>query len=61
MLFGFKSSYFDFESLRDFYQPHYELWTLVSEVLLKKRKWLESPLHYLDVDEVDSFIRQALK
>jgi len=61
MLFGFKSSYSAFDKARDFYQPHYDMWTLVSEVLLKKRKWLESALHYVDPEEVEGFIRQALK
>jgi hypothetical protein len=42
MLFGFKSNFDHFQKIKDFYQPYYELWTMVSEVMVKKRKWLEA-------------------
>lgn len=42
MLFGFKSNFDHFQVIKDFYQPYYEMWTMVSEVMVKKRKWLEA-------------------
>ena len=57
MLFGFKSTFDTFHRVKKYYLPFYELWTNVSEIMVKKRQWLESSLSNIDPDEVDSMIK----
>ena len=42
MLFGFKSPFDTFHKTKKYFTPFYDLWTNVSEIMLKKRQWLES-------------------
>ena len=61
MLFGFKSTFETFHRVKKFFTPFYELWTNVSEIMVKKRQWLESPLANIDPDEVDAMIKTSIK
>ena len=61
MLFGFKSNFDTFHRVKKFYAPFYELWTNVSEIVVRKRQWLESALANIDPDEVDAMIKQSIK
>lgn len=61
MLFGFKSNFDAFHRVKKFYAPFYELWTNVSEIVVRKRQWLESALASIDPDEVDAMIKQSIK
>ena len=61
MLFGFKSPFEGYHRIRKFFTPFYELWTQVSEIMVKKRQWLESQLAAIDPDEVDSMIKSSIK
>ncbi len=61
MLFGFKSNFDHFQKIKDFYQPYYELWTMVSEVMVKKRKWLEAQITQIDATEVETMLKSCLK
>ena len=61
MLFGFKSGYETFHRVKKFFTPFYELWTNVSEIMVKKRQWMESALSNIDPDEVDGMIKSSIK
>lgn len=40
MLFGFKSGYETFHRVKKFFTPFYELWTIVSEIMVKRdNRW----------------------
>ena len=60
-LFQFKSPFESFHRVKKYFSPFYELWTNVSDIMVKKRQWLESQLASIDPDEVDAMIKQSIK
>lgn len=61
MLFGFKTTFEVFLRVKKFFEPYYELWTSISELMVNKRRWLESPLSHIDPEEVGTIINHCLK
>lgn len=52
LLHGFKSDFSALQVVVRFFDPYYEMWTRINDIMTKKDKWAQSKLHEIDSDEV---------
>jgi septation ring formation regulator EzrA len=60
LLYGFKSPSYSFTLAKDFFEPYFQLWSTGSDLLNKKRSWMETQkLIDMRCDEVEDTLRKA--
>jgi len=52
LLHGFKDDFGHLQNVVRFFEPYYELWTRIDDMMTKKNMWAESKLADIDADEV---------
>ena len=61
LLFGNKTDFHALLNVQRFFDPYYELWTRINDMMTKKNTWLRSRLHEIDSDEVNNMIKDSLR
>ena len=61
LLFGNKTDFHALLNLQRFFDPYYELWSRINEMMTKKNTWLRSRLHEIDSDDVSNQIKESLR
>lgn len=52
LLHGYKSDFSHLQNVVRFFDPYYELWTRIDDIMTKKNNWQISKLSEIDADEV---------
>ena len=52
LLHSYKSEFHQLQNVVRFFEPYYELWTRIDDMMTKKNLWAASKLGDIDADEV---------
>ena len=61
MLHGFKDDFGHLQNVIRFFEPYYELWTRIDDMMTKKKDWENSRLVDIDPDEVSQTIKESTR
>lgn len=61
LLFGFKSEFHPLLNVNRFFEPYYELWTKINNMMTRKEFWRNSKLAEVDADEVGVMVKDSLR
>lgn len=61
LLFQSKSEFNALASVARFFEPYYELWTRINDMMTKKNEWEMSKLTNIDADEVNQMHKESIR
>ena len=61
LLHGYKFDFGHLQNLVRFFEPYYELWTRIDDMMTKKKKWQDSKLCDINADDVIQMHKESEK
>ena len=55
-MFGYKNTYENFEKIRTFFMPHYELWSSINDFCVTTKLWNSQKMREMSAELVENLI-----
>lgn len=61
LLHGFKSDFSALQVVVRFFDPYYEMWTRINDIMTKKTNWAQSKLSEIEADDVAQLHKESVR